>query len=329
MPSTRVLAVAVLAAATAVVGASTASALQSPGRTLARKGDVRLVALNSFALAFAVAATKQDCDHVELWNTATRGIWRFGRAKPCENVGSTGSGIAAVGVSQNRVVWLRYTGGNLRDWQLMTATTTRRTPRQIRFVEQDVELPSPIVVGDSTGGMGIPYAVKNQVVLLGANGAPVRTWTSPSPVIAVTAGRRAAWSDRRRTPHVRRGRPAEDGSTRETVAFEPGAVKAIALAPAGLVVQLSGAVEIRKGARTVTVALPAGALMTDFAEGRILYVSKRGDVHALRVTDKQDTLLLRRSVGGPVAASYDTRGLAWARGKTVNFACGGCIAYRP
>jgi len=43
----------------------------------------------------------------------------------------------------------RDTGGNFRDWQLMTATTTQKTPKQLRFVEQDVDLPSPFVIGDS------------------------------------------------------------------------------------------------------------------------------------------------------------------------------------
>lgn len=328
MPTSRFLAALLLGAATAAAGAGAAAALQSPGRTLIRQGPVRLVALNSSSLAFALSATKRDCDHVELWNTATRGTWRFGSAKPCTNVGSTGSGIAAVGVSQNRVVWLRYTGGNLRDWQLLTATTTRKTPRQLRFIEQDVDLPAPIVIGDSTGAMGIPYAAGNQVVLLGANGAPVLRWTSPSPVVAVTAGRGpsgAVVAALRKTGEVvlLRG----DGSVLRSFVFQPDAVKAIALAPAGLVVQVGNAVEIHKGARTTTVDLPANAAMTDYAEGRILYSTKRGDVHAIRVTDHQDTLLLRRTVAGPAVATYDTRGLAWARGRTVNFACGGCVVY--
>ena len=59
-------------------------------------------------------------------------------------------GSARIGVSGNRVLWVRYNGGNERDWQLMTATTTQRTPRQLRFVPQDVELPSPFAIGDST-----------------------------------------------------------------------------------------------------------------------------------------------------------------------------------
>ena len=130
--------------AVALVASGSAFALQKPGRTIVRDGQVRLVALNQASFAFMVARTTKDCDHVELWNTATKGSWRFGETGPCVDLGSTGTGISAVGVSGNRALWIRYTGGNTRDWQLMTATTTQKTPKQLRFIEQDVELPSPL-----------------------------------------------------------------------------------------------------------------------------------------------------------------------------------------
>ena len=60
-----------------------------------RDGPVRLVALNQASLAFAVGRSEHDCDHVELWNTATRGLWRFGKPGACTNLGSTGAGISA------------------------------------------------------------------------------------------------------------------------------------------------------------------------------------------------------------------------------------------
>ncbi len=125
----------------ALVTAGGAFALQKPGRTVVRAGQIRLVSLNNASLAFMVARTAVDCDHIELWDTNRKGVWRFGESGRCTNLGSTGTGISALGVSGNRVLWVRYTGGNLRDWQLMTATTTQKTPRQVRFVEQDVDLP--------------------------------------------------------------------------------------------------------------------------------------------------------------------------------------------
>ena len=83
-------------------------------------------------------------------------------------------------------------------------------------------------------------------------------------------------------------------------------MRAIALAPAGLVVQLPGGVEIRKGSRTTPVAMPTGAAMTDYAEGRILYTARNGDVHARKVAGGHDTLLLKGGSGAR-AVDGDTR----------------------
>ncbi len=79
----------------------------------------------------------------------------------------------------------------------MTATTTRKTPRQVRFVEQDVDLPSPFVIGDSTRGLGIPYAAGKEVVLLNANGAAAFRYLDSSRIVRVDRGTRA-WRRRRR-----------------------------------------------------------------------------------------------------------------------------------
>lgn len=319
-----------LGCVTALAAAGGAAAVQKPGRTIVRGGPVGPIALNHASLAFVVGRSKADCDHVELWNTDTKGTWRFGRPGPCTNLGSTGAAVTAVAVSRNRVVWIRYNGGNLRDWQLMTATTTRKTPRQLRFVEQDVDLPTPFAVGDATHGNGIPYAAGREVVLLGANGAATFRHTAPSRVLAVTGGRGpegTVVAALLQTGEVELLR--SDGSVARTIAFPAGDVRAIALAPAGLVVQLPGSVEIRRGSRTTTVTMPAGAAMTDYAEGRILY-TKSGDVHALKVAGGQDTVLVKGGAGTrPVVASLDAHGLAWARGRSLSFVCAGCVAYGP
>lgn len=318
-----------LGCAVALAAAGGASALQQPGRTIVRGGPVGPVALNHASLAFVVGRSKSDCDHVELWDTDTRGAWRFGRPGPCTNLGSTGAAITAVGVSRNRVVWIRYNGGNLRDWQLMTATTTQKTPRQLRFVEQDVDLPSPFAVGDATHGGGIPYAAGREVVLLGADGAATFRHTAPARVLSVTAGRGpagAVLAALLETGEVELLRA--NGSVTRTVAFPVRDVRAIALAPAGLVVQLPGRVEVRNGARTTSVPLPDGAVMTDYAEGRVLY-TRSGTVHALKAADGRDTLLVRGGTAArPVFATLDTHGLAWARGRSLSFACAACIAFR-
>lgn len=314
--------------ALALVATGSALASQKPGRTIVRKGQVRLVALNQASLAFVVARTKTDCDHVELWNTDTKGSRRFGKPGPCTNLGSTGAGIGSVGVSGNRALWVRYNGGNFRDWQLMTATTTQRSPKQLRFVEQDVDLPTPFAIGDSTGGMGIPYAAGKEVVLLGANGVAVFKYTDPSRIVAVTAGKGpsgAVVAALRDTGDVVLLRA--NGTVAYTLPYKPGAVRAMALAPAGLITQLPGAVEIHTPTTAKVVNLPSGAVMIDYAGGRILYNSNT-EVHAFKVASSKDTLLLKSAAGAPaIFATQDTHGLGWAQGPKVNFACGGCVSY--
>jgi len=311
----------------ALVAATGALALQAPGRTAVRAGQVHLVALNHEWYAFAVGRSKQDCDHVEIWNTATKGIWRFGKPGPCTNLGSTGAGISALGVSGNRALWVRFNGGNLRDWQLMTATTTQKTPKQLRFVEQDVELTTPpFVIGDSTAGLGIPYGAGKEVVLLGVNGAAIFKRTEPARVAAVTAGNGPAGAvvalllDTGEVVMLRK-----NGSVAWTVPYPAGSVKAIALAPLGLVAQLPSSVEVRTPTGSKTVTLPAGAVMTDFAEGTILY-ALGNTVHFLHVPTGHDTLVLKGTAKAPVVATMDTHGLAWGAGKTANFACAVCIS---
>src|SRR5262245_59593318 len=90
-------------AVVALIASATAGALLTPGRTIVTDGAVQRVALDNVDFAFSVGRSQNDCDHVELWNTSTRGHWRFGRPGPCTNLGSTGAGISALGVSRNRV----------------------------------------------------------------------------------------------------------------------------------------------------------------------------------------------------------------------------------
>ncbi|MCY7303806.1 MAG: hypothetical protein LH654_12400 [Thermoleophilia bacterium] len=317
----------VIAFVIALVAAGGALALQRPGRTIVRNGSVRLVALNQASFAFMIARSKADCDHIELWNTDTKDIWRFGKPGPCTNLGSTGTGISAVGVSRNRALWIRYTGGNFRDWQLMTATTTQKSPKQLRFVEQDVDLPSPFLIGDSTSGLGVPYAAGKEVVLLGANGVAVFKAIDPANIVRVTAGKGpggAVVAALRETGEVVLYRA--NGTVSKVYPYAAGAVKAMALTPGGLVVQLPGAVQIQAPAGSKVVNLPAGGTMIDYAEGRILY--KLGsEVHSFKVANASDTLLLKSQPGRVLFATQDTHGLGWAQGPKVSFACGGCVKY--
>lgn len=318
-----------VAATLALALAGTALAIQKPGRTIVRNGTVRLVALNHASLAIMVQRSTKDCDHVELWNTDTKALARFGKAGVCSNLGSTGTGISALGVSGNRALWVRYTGGNIRDWQLMTATTTQKTPRQVRVISQDVNLASPFAIGDSTGGMGIPYAAGKEIVLLGANGVAVFKFTDSIPITRVTAGKGPAGAvvaALRTTGDVVLLRA--NGSLADILPFPAGAVKAISLAPGGVVVQVPTGVEIHTTTGTTPIALPTGAALVDYAGGRILYTIGT-EVHARSVATGADTLLLKGTPAAAVVPTYDTHGLGWAKGASVNFACAVCLRYSP
>jgi hypothetical protein len=324
MPRSRLVVLG--ATLVALVASASAAALLVPGRTVVTDGPVRLVALNSLDFAFAVGRSGNDCDHVELWDTVSRGHWRFGRPGPCTNLGSTGAGISALGVSGHRVLWVRYNGGNERDWQLLTATTTQKTPKQLRFVPQDVELPSPFAIGDSTQGLGIPYADRTEVVLLGENGHAVFRHEDAARITAVTAGLGpggAVVAALRETGDV--VLLNANGTVAWTASYPAGAVKAIALAPTGLVVQLAGSIERRTPSGVNwTGKLPAKATMIDYAAGHVIY-SVGTQIRSLATGAGRDSLLLSAAPKVAIVATVDREGFAWGRGASANFECAGCI----
>ena len=71
-------------------------------------------------------------------------------SEQCLEQASTGQGVWDVAVATNRLLWLTYAGGNIREWALWTAMTTRKSPWQVRFVARDVDDPPPIVIGPAT-----------------------------------------------------------------------------------------------------------------------------------------------------------------------------------
>ena len=316
----------VLLAVTGLLATATGAwALQAPGRTQVRSAPITAIALTHASIAFAVGTTRTDCEHVELWNPDTFGTYRFGRRHPCGDLPLL-HGIGPIGVGSRRVVWVSFAGGNLTDWQLWTATTTRKTPRRLAFVERDTMDAPAMVVGDGSFD-AIPYAVETEITLLGDSGRVIFRTHAPSEVRRITSGagpdgwRVAAVLDSGEVTVLDGG-----GSVVKTYAYPTGAVRWIGLAPAGVVVQLPGAtVEILRGAATRNVQLRANAIVLDYAEGRILY--RVGQTFWLRhVATGVDTLLLQGSRRDPIAPVLDTHGLAWARGATVNWVCAVCLS---
>jgi hypothetical protein len=309
-----------------LLGSGTASwALQKPGRTQIRPGPITALGLTHASIAFAVGRTKGDCDHVELWNPDSHGTWRLGRKHACGDL-PLFSGIGPIGVATSRAVWVSFAGGNLTDWELWTATTSKKTPMRLRFVERDTSDPPPIVVGPGTE-RAIPYAVQTEITWLGDNGAAIFRTHAASEVRAITSG--AGPLGWRVAALLASGDVivlGDSGAIDATFAFAPGEVKWIGLTPRGLLLQLPGAkVEIRRGAPIRTVQLRPNAIVLDYAESRLLYrVGQSFWLH--HVGSGTDTLLLQGSRKHPIAVSLDTHGLAWRQGSTVNWACAVCLA---
>src|SRR5256886_4108952 len=314
-----------LALAGLLAAATGAWALQTPGRTQTRTGPITALGLTHSSIAFAVGRTNADCDHVELWNPDTRGTWRFGRKRPCGDLPLL-YGIGPIGVASNRVVWVSFAGGNLTDWQLWTATTTRKTPRRLAFVGRATMAAPAMAVGEGLSN-AIPYAVETQITLLGDSGAPVFRTHASSEVRQITAGTGPyGW---RVAAVLATGKVTVldgAGPVVETYPFPPGALRWIRLAPAGVLVQLPGAkVEILRGAATRTVQLRSNAIVLDYAEGHILYRVAQ-TFWLRRVAGGTDTELLQGSRRHPITPALDTHGLAWAQGSSVHWVCAVCIA---
>jgi len=302
----------VLAAAVVLTTASIASAAAAD-RSVTSPGRVQALARSGFSVAFLSGPYAGHCGpHVELWSLATRAVYRLGRRTDafCSEGPSTGSGVTDIAVAGNRALWLAYAGGNLRDWLLMTATTTRPTERQLEFREVDVDAPPPIVLGVASEQV-MPYSIGSTVRVLRANGSRAYTWQAPARVTNTTAyGAMVA-------VFVVGGRCfvlSPTGTVRQTSTFAPGVVQEFALAGVGLVAQLSGGrVEIRRGALVIRrLRLPAGARMLDYAEGILLY--RLGtQIRARRVSTGRDRLLRRASL-----AVLEHNGLSYAVARRVS-----------
>lgn len=321
----RVLAAGTLLLLVLVVGVSAAGGALTPGRSVTRPGPIVALSVTGSSVVYAVGDTRAACAYVELWDTATRGLWRFGRPTrlPCKEGPSTGSGVWEVAATSRRAVWITYAGGNIRDWQLWTATPTRKTPRQLRFVSRDVDAPAPIVVGPGTAE-GVPYAVDRDVVFLAPNGARFFKARVDSPVRLIAGGHGPGGS--RIVAALADGSVVLIGPDSDVVPAQtspPGTVEAALLATIGPVVQAGRTVHVGRA----TVELPAGAQVLDFREGRLVY-ALRNEVRQRRVRQSPpgagpDALLVRVALRRAQTPLFSVdRGSAWASGRTVYWRTG-------
>jgi len=293
-----------------LVSASAASAAGAD-RTVTSPGQVIGLARSGYSVAFLSGPYKGHCGpHVELWSLVSGGVFRLGRHTDaiCNEHPSGGSGVTDLAVAGTRALWLAHAGGNLTDWVLETATTTRPVERQLELEEVETGNPSPIVLGVASESV-MPYSIGSKVKALAPTGKLLYTWQAPRRVTNTTAynGQVAVFVA---GGHCYVLSPA--GAVQQTYTFAPGAVREFALAGAGLIVQLPGGkIEIHRGASVRKLTIPPSARMLDFAESILLY--RLGDqIRARRVASGKDVLLRHGSL-----AQLEHNGLTYAVGRGV------------
>lgn len=299
------LRVAVVLAALVLVPAAVAQAV----RTVRADAPVVALALDGRRIVFAEGRSAHDCDRIRIWNLQTRGVTRLPRPTSCEQT-STGTGIASVAIAEVRVLWLHYTGGNIREWRLYTATTSAPRPRLLRTASRDVDEPSPYVVGDGNGsrfGSMLPYAVESEVIVLRPDGSRRFSWQAPARVVALSAlfGRLAVATEGGLVTVLdSAGRPVRSESFGREIA-------AVKLSGDGVLAQLGNTLELRRGGATRTFALPRGARLTDALGDRAFYVVG-GQARQLLLTSGAQRLV---ALGTQVEAELST--VATANGRVV------------
>ena len=231
-------------------------------------------------------------------------------------------------MSAERSLWIQYAGGNLRDWQLFTATRTKTKPRQLAFVEQDVDLPSPIVVGQGMEA-GVPYAVDANLTFLGDNGAAIFKWTAPAPVKLLASGLGPNGSEV--AAFLSNGALdllSRSGQVVQSYTLLAGRAHGALSGPGGR--RRPGRIvradpERRRRPQTVARARE-GDRMIGYGQGEIFY-SLAGGIHALKASSGTDSLLVPASSRqdhdrGLRHAQADSRG---PRGSTIDWDCAACV----
>jgi hypothetical protein len=318
----RLLPVVLLAT---LVAPATAVGVLTPGRTVTNPAGVTALAVTDRSAVFAVGRTTSNCGSVRLWDTATRGLWTFGERtiRGCEQGPSGGFGIAQVATSGHRAFWVTHIGGNFTDYQLWTATPTSRTPRRLAFATAESGDPPPILLGAGTR-QAVPYAVGPTVTFVGESGTRLFRRTLEAPVRMLTSG--PGVGGNRVLAALADGRIvllANDGTVLRTDELAPGAVKAIALALVGPVVQVGSTVSVGSVSGGTMMTLPPGATMIDYRQRAIVY-RKGTQVRMRHVGSGADALLqsIPLKPWQPMLFSTDSWGSAWAKGAAVSWRSG-------
>jgi hypothetical protein len=305
--------------------AGSAGALLTPGRTLTAPAPVTALSVTNRVVVYAVGRTRTNCGSVVLWDTPRLGHWTLGTHTivGCEEGPSGGFGIPSVAVTGRRAFWLTAIGGNITDWQLWSATPTRRVARRLAFASADTDGPPSIVLGAGTND-GVPYAVDQTVTFVSPAGgrrfrtavdAPVRLLTSG---VGPGAARVVAALDDGRAVLLSR-----TGVALRTDDYGPAPVRAVALGLVGPLVQVGSTVTIGSPTAGKRVTLPPGALMLDYRQGSIVY-RKGTQVRARTVSTGRDALLRVIAVKPwqTMPFATDAGGSGWSDGRRVSWRSG-------
>lgn len=298
----RLLALALLLVLVPAAGAASVRSVTTPA-------PVRALELDGARVAYATGRSAHDCNRVFVWNLATRGVTRLGRRTHCEQT-STGNEIAAVSIAGTRVLWVHYAGGNIRDWSLWTATTTKPTPIRLRLLSRDVDAPAPIVIGQGDAsklGDLLPYAMDRTVVALRGDGSRRFAWTAPANVIALSAlGGELAVASTGGVVTLLDAR----GRVLRTERFG-SEIDAVRITGDALVVQRGRTLELR-GGRTAIYSLIAGVRLAD-ADGDRAVLVGGGKVRSFDLDSGNGGVVAPGSLAGLEGAR-----LAAASGRTVS-----------
>ena len=269
-----VIFVAVLSACFAIGSAGARVSAQVVARS-----TVTALSADGNDVAYAAARTKLDCDRVFIWQRLTGRTFQLGKRQRCA---PRVAPIDSVAVSGGRALWLTSTSGKVVNWQLWTATTTKRTPRLVQFVMRQPTDPRPILIGSAGGGL-LPYALDTTVTVVKSNGSTAFTWNAATPVVglAASAGRVAVAEAQRVTVLDTRGKIV-------SVDLYASDVSAVGLVTKGQVVQRDSVIELRRGADAHEFPITADSHLVD-AEGKAAAWWDGKLVHLLRLPDGAQT----------------------------------------
>ena len=255
---------------------STAVAGAAPSPSVLARGPVAALAADGDQAAFAITPTASDCDRAFIWQRLSQRTFQFGKKQQC--VGNRGA--AGIAISGGRALWLTWFDGKQRVWRLFTATTMKKTPRQLQIASADPTAPQPIVVGRGGGGL-LPYAVGSAVTVLRANGTKAfGPWTAPGRVAALAArdGRVAVATEGARVTVL------DTHANIVSVDLYESEVSAVDLTAKGQLVQRGDIFELRREADAHQFPVAAGGRLDD-ADSKWAAWSDGRLVHVMRLTD--------------------------------------------